>query len=147
MMHLTGGGDSYGVELTHTALQQDKRKNIHDQLLAKIERKRLALQKCIDARDAENNRLKRLIEELHSKGTALNEKKIVSMTSMKKRHDDSEAKMKYITERLKLVSQIKLQDEEIDILTNELARLKRKTCPIFSDATASKRGNNPDERD
>ncbi len=146
-MHLTGGGDSYGVELAHSVLQQDKRKNIHEQLLAKMERKRQALQKCIDSRDAENNSLKELIQEMHSKATALNEKKILSMTSMKKRHDDSEEKMKYITERLKLVSEIKVQDEEINKLKNELARLKRKIFPIFSDAAASKKRNNLDERD
>jgi hypothetical protein len=127
--------------------KQEKRKEIHCKLLVKIERKRRTLQKCIDTRDAENRQLKERIQEMLEKTSVLNERKISTMKSMKKKEDDSEEKMKYITERLKLVSQMKQQDEEIEKLKSELARLKRRTFPIFPDKAAPKKSSNPDEKD
>lgn len=131
----------------HCAATQEKRKEIHGKLLAKIELKRRTLQKCIDNRDAENRRLKERIQEMLEKASMLNERKVLTLRSIKKKQDDSEEKMRYITERLKLVSQKKQQDEEIKKLLSELARLKQRTFPIFPDAAAPKRGNNPDEKE
>lgn len=131
----------------HGAAKQDKRKEIHGRLLAKIELKRRTLQKCIDNRDAENRQLKERIQDMLETESVLNERKELSTRSMKKKQDESEEKMRYITERLKLVSQKKQQDEEIKKLLSEVARLKQRTFPIFPDAAAPKRRNNPDEKD
>ena len=54
--------------------------------------------------------------------------------------------MKYTTERLKLVSQIKLQAEEVAELEKEVSRLQRKTFPIFPGSTSIRR-KNPDEKE
>jgi len=137
--------ESDEVKMSRAEAKQEKRTNMHIQIVEKMQHECRALQNGIDAKDAENNILKQRIHELQSEVIEMSKRDIRNIDLTKKSTNAAE-NMKYITERLKLVSQIKLQAEEVVELEKEVSRLKRKTFPTFPGSTSIRR-KNPDEKD
>jgi hypothetical protein len=102
----------------------------------------LELQRLLQEREDENSKLLVQIEELQ-KDVSIRE------NVRHARGFDNEiyqTKMKKIQARRHLVDTVRQQAEEIELLKDELDRLRQKTYPSFVRATRTRLAANPDER-
>jgi WD40 repeat protein len=105
------------------------------------------LEKMIESKDEENEKLMKTIRDL--------EKQVASRVSVKKQRDVARGpagdpavqamrKMKKVVSRRQLVDTARIQSEELDYLRTELDRIRQKTFPSFAKARGFLKG--PDER-
>lgn len=115
--------------------------NEYEKKLNKSSQSNADLKRILRERIEENAKLEQQIETLS--------KDVVVRKDVRHARGIDEAshakKMKRLISRRHLVDQVRMQAEQIDLLKEELDRLRQKTYPSFVRATRTRLAANPDE--
>jgi len=127
-----GGEDAHSAEVSQLERKLESMSSTHDARITERERMLKKLQRLKAEKDAELTRLQSQIESLEA--TVSERETIAQIQSAGGGEDelDSGQRIRNVHMQRKLRSLIHMQTQEIDLLREELDRLRRRTFPTFT---------------